>query len=139
MYATRTEIEALIPASALVDALKDPGTGDETPGLLDQILVAADLAVDEILGAVVAVPIAAPPAIVRRASVVFTLEILWLRKGVSGNPNPWSDQATRLRNALGDIATGGRPLGTTSGAGTPGGFPVQSFDPRPNSAFAAGI
>jgi hypothetical protein len=111
-YVTRAEIEALIPAAELATALKDPATGAETTGLMVALIAAADLDVDARLGGSYEVPFTGTvPALVRRAALVFTLESIWKRRGVSGDPaNPWTREADRLRDRLDVVVDAGRMM-----------------------------
>lgn len=106
-YATRAEIEALLPASALSSALTDGKSGGEIEGLFDRIQAAADLEVDAILGSAFPLPLAAPlPPLVRRAAAIFCLRAIYSRKGIGKDENPWSEAADQIRELLEGAASG---------------------------------
>jgi phage gp36-like protein len=110
-YTTKSEIEPLLPAADLVQALDDDNDGVEDPGLWDAIAAAAAAAVDGKLGQRYAVPFAAPyPAVVVEASKTFVMEMLFARRGVDSEKNPWAKRATEMRATLTYIATGDQPL-----------------------------
>jgi hypothetical protein len=109
LYFVRADIEAVLPAADLAEALKDPGTGLETAGLFLALQARACAAVDARLSPRFTVPLAAPvPPVVSQAAVAFFLEDLWLRKGTGGDACPWFRPAQAARDALDSIGAGTR-------------------------------
>jgi phage gp36-like protein len=110
-YTTESEIAALLPPEHLRAALDDDSSGTADTGLLTKVIAAADQAVDSYLGARFAVPRNPPEPIVRRASLIFALEALYLRRGLSGAANPHAAEAAKLRTKLDEL---GRGVGSLS-------------------------
>ena len=110
-YTIQAEIEPLLPAAELVQALDDDNDGLIDDGLWDSIAAAAAAAVDGKLGQRYATPFAEPlPAVVKEASKTFVMEMLFARRGVDAEKNPWTKRATEMRATLTYIATGDQPL-----------------------------
>lgn len=128
-YATRSDLEALVPSERLAEALKGTG-GTETTGLLTAILAAADTQVNAYLENSYTTPLTTPyPAIVKRAAAVFALETVWQRKGLSGEQsNPWAGMADKLRDRLDDIGRGALKMTNDEAVG--------AFDDALTSKFA---
>ena len=120
-YFTRAEIELRIPPAYLKGALDDDGDGAEDPGLYDALAEQADGAVDALLEGRFAVPFATAPRRVREAALVFACEMLYARKGVGANENPWTKRAETEREALAEIAAGNAPLEAESAEDLDGG------------------
>ncbi len=105
-YTTEADIAALMPPQHLLQALDDDSDGVADDGLLDTIIAAADNTVDSYLGARFEVPRPDPEPIVKRASLVFVLETLYLRRGISGEANPHAAEAAKLRTKLDALGRG---------------------------------
>lgn len=125
-YATESEILAVLPQQHLTDVLDDDGTGEASPGLLDQILMNADLEVDGFIESSVVLPLASPPPkSIRRAALVFALEMLHQRRQIPDAQNPWKAEADRWRSFLMKVGAGGASLEAASEVSEPasGGMP----------------
>ena len=110
-YVTQTQITAALPPERLRDALDDDRDGVADAGLLDQVIARASQAVDGYLASRFAVPFTAPvPPVVGEATAVFTLELLYARRLVTGESNPWKAQADTWRERLQRIGAGELPL-----------------------------
>ena len=102
VYVTIEDLGAEIPAKFLSQALHD----SPTDGLTDAqafapIAATASADVDALLGDRFVVPFTGLiPALVKRAARIFTLEKLYLRRGLVGPTNPWTKQADELRTTL---------------------------------------
>lgn len=106
-YTSQAEVEALIPARLLAEALDDDGAGMAAEGMLAQLITNAEVAVDGLIGSAVVLPLAEPlPKSVRRAALVFVLESVHQRRQVSGEANPWSKEADRWRSWLEKVGQG---------------------------------
>lgn len=110
-YTTQSEIEASIPPAYLRQALDDDADGAADDGLLGQVIANASNEVDAILGQRYTVPFSSPfPAVVAAATRIFVLETLYLRRGHSGEANPWEARAKDIRARLSRIGKGEEPL-----------------------------
>ncbi len=109
MYIALTDLEGSVPPDFLVQALDDDRDGviDAWDAVCDQ----ACEAVDGVLGSRFSVPFSPVPAVVKRAARVFALEIVYLRRGIKGEDNPWTAQADDIRKQLTAISEGKTPLG----------------------------
>lgn len=110
-YLLKPDIESDIPPAFLTEALDDAGSGVADPALWDKVEASARDEVDGTLGQRFPVPFEAPiPPVVRHAMRVLVLERLYLRRGLSGDSNPWAAQAAKIREKLTRIANGEEPL-----------------------------
>lgn len=110
-YFIQSEIESVIPPQFLLDALDDDGDGVADAGLFDRIADQASGEADAILGQRYATPFEAPvPAIVAHAARLFACAIIYRRRGVSEEANPWAAPAKDMASKLGRIASGSEPL-----------------------------
>lgn len=109
-YTTQADIEANIPGPYLVDALDDDKDGNADPGLLDTIVSGASNAVDSYLAGIYTVPLNPVPAVAKEASCVFTCEMIYARRGVPVDENPFTKRANFWRDRLEKIGKGEIPL-----------------------------
>lgn len=121
-YVTQSEIEAKIPATVLNDALDDDGDGAADAGVLDSVIALAAQEVDGFLAGVFDVPFADPaPAKVRTAAFAITCEMIYQRRNVPEDKNPYAKVAAWWREHLQRV--GNRELtldAATDPANTPG-------------------
>lgn len=111
MYVLKSDITSRVPGVFLTQALDDDSDGIADAGVWDSIAVSAGDAVDGLLGGRFHIPFAEPlPPIVTNAAQVFALEILYQRRGISPEQNPWAKQADDMRAMLRQIAKGAIPL-----------------------------
>jgi phage gp36-like protein len=114
MYFTRSALETLIPPAFIVEALDDNGDGAEDTGLYDEIAAAAVSACDAYLIRRYTLPIAPVPPIVAEAAKIFAAEMLYQRRGIHGDQNPFTARANAQRTTLEHLATGAITLGATA-------------------------
>jgi phage gp36-like protein len=106
-YLTRQQLETRIAASDIADALADDTPGVETAGLWDAIAADASRQVDSRLASRYPVPFASPiPSLVIEAALTFAAEIIYQRRRMVGDDNPWTKPADHLRTTLERIGRG---------------------------------
>lgn len=106
-YCTEAEISRMVGPENFDLMLDDDKDGTADAGLFDALAADASEAVDAYLGAQYDVPFAAPvPAFARMCAKVFCAELLYQRRGVARDANPWTRQADTLRTRLERIAKG---------------------------------
>lgn len=133
-YVTQSDLESRVPAAFITQALDDNGDGEADAGLWDKVAAAVDAQINGRLEGRYAVPLAAPlPSVVTEAALVLAAEALYLRRGLSGDQNPWAKQAEAVRERLERIGTGKAELTYQSTPAKPGGSvigePSRVFDP----------
>jgi phage gp36-like protein len=110
-YVTQSQIEAVIPAPTLADALDDNRDGAPDAGVLDQVIAVAGGEVDGYLASIYSVPFAEPiPAAVTDAAFVFACELIYQRRGIEADKNPFTARALAWRARLQLIGSGKQPL-----------------------------
>lgn len=110
-YVTRQQIETEIPALHLKEALDDDSAGGEDQDLFDAVAQQASDAVDAFLSSLYPTPFAEPaPAAVKQAAFIFCGELIYARRGVSGDDNPFSKRAESWRSMLTKMGAGELPL-----------------------------
>ena len=106
-YVTESEMVAVVPEDVLTVAVDDDGTGIAKEGVWDIVATAAGRRVDAILAARYDVPFSSPyPDLVKDAALTFAAELLYLRKGIAGDANPWSKKAAEVLAHLQKVAKG---------------------------------
>lgn len=114
-YCEQSEIAGLLPREYLVEALDDDRDGLPDDAAWDTVQANVSLAIEGPLSARYPVPFASPaPKLVRHAALVLTMEILYARRGVPADQNPWKEQADEIRATLGKIGEGKMPLSASS-------------------------
>lgn len=112
-YVTLDSLRALLPAQHILEALDDDNDGAEDDGVWDTIAAAAQEGVDGLLSGRFAVPFSAPvPALVLQAAKIFAAEIIYQRRGVEADKNPWTSQAKALRLRLTELGDSNAPAPT---------------------------
>lgn len=110
-YVTQAQLETEIPPQHLADAVDDDAEGGADSDRIDTILQKASDAVDAYLGTIYPTPFADPaPATAREAAFVFAGEMVYARRGVSGDDNPFTKRADAWRKQLTLIGKGDLPL-----------------------------
>jgi phage gp36-like protein len=132
-YITQSDLESRVPPAFIVQALDDDGDGEADAGLWDKVASAVDAQINGRLEGRYAVPLAAPvPAVVIEAALVLAAEALYLRRGISGDQNPWSKQADGIRDRLERIGSGKEALKNEVSPARSGGAvigePARTFD-----------
>jgi phage gp36-like protein len=112
-YVTRNELEAVVPASFLVDALDDDRDGAADDGLLESILEQASTECDALLGGRYRLPFSNPPAAVRAAALCLAAEAVQARRLGGDANNPWTSRAALWRERLEKMGRGEMPLDAT--------------------------
>jgi len=106
-YCAHDEIERLVGPKPFLDMLDDDLDGVEDAGLFDSLASDASGQVDGYLSAQYAVPFSGTvPPFVRQCAKIFVAEILYARRGIVRDANPWTKQADMLRTRLERIAKG---------------------------------
>jgi phage gp36-like protein len=127
MYASRSDLEAIIPPHFIVQALDDDADGVEDDGLFQKVSDAADRAVNAYLSGRYTTPFGAPfPDLVAEAAKIFVAESLYARRGYESDRNPYTARANGLRKQLESIGNGNGSLG---------GIPDHSSGTRPPMAI----
>lgn len=110
-YLTRQQLETEIPALHLKEALDDDSAGGEDQDLFDAVAQQASDAVDAFLSSLYPTPFADPaPAAVKQAAFVFCGELVYARRGVKGDDNPFTARANEWRTTLKLMGSGKLPL-----------------------------
>jgi len=111
-YVTLTHMQALFPKSTLIEALDEDRDGQVDADVWAQVAEAADNICDGYLASRFDVPLDSPPALVIEAAKVFAAEIIFSRRMVSADQNPYTAKANSMRKILESIARGNLDLTT---------------------------
>ena len=121
-YISQSDLEAHIPPQFIVEALDDDRDGVADSGLWEKLAAAVDRAINSRLAPRFSVPFAAPvPDLVAEAALVFAGEMVFRRRGVADEANPWAEQAGAMRTRLERIGRGDEELTAGTTAARPGG------------------
>lgn len=111
-YIEKEDLYAAIPRQLVDQALNDDGIAEADAGAWECVAAAVQKAIDGPLSQRYAVPFTGTlPSLVTLAAFVFAAELIYLRRAVSGDNNPWTDRADKMRDRLADVAAGKAPLG----------------------------
>lgn len=114
-YLASTDLHGLLPPAFVAEALDDDRDGSADSGVWDAVEEDAAGQIDSRLGGRYSVPFTAPlPAVVVEAAKVFACELLYQRRGMSGEANPWTARANAMRKRLEAIGDGSQPLTPTT-------------------------
>lgn len=113
-YITRADLLNEIPEEKLAQALDDDGDHLEDAGRADAICLAASEQVDGYLTGQYTVA----AATIKRAALVFAMEVVYRRRAKFGDANPFTDEAIATRKKLESVQRGEVP--GTGPASTPG-------------------
>lgn len=109
VYVALSDLEGRIPPAFLTQALDDDGDG--AIDAWDAVALSASQMVEGILAPRYATPFATPtPPVVTLAAQVFAGELIYQRRSVGNDVNPFHQQAETMRNTLNQIALGKMPL-----------------------------
>lgn len=114
-YITQTQIETLIPAPSLIEALDDTRSGQLDETMLAAVIAGADAQVDSYLCGLYDVPFTTVPAVATESSLVFACESIFKRRLAPDEKNPYSERARIWRERLQKIGNGEMPLVHSSG------------------------
>lgn len=110
-YILQSALKGKVPDDLLLQALDDDADGVADDGVWESIAEDVDQAINGRLEGRYAVPLAEPlPSVVLESATVFAAEAIYLRRGLSGDQNPWTKQADTFRKRLEDIGSGLQPL-----------------------------
>lgn len=126
-YVQLTQI-VLVPAPFLIQALNDtPGATIVDPNVWSAVQAHVGTMIESRLGQRYAVPFTAPniPPVVAEAGLVLAYEAIYQRR-VAAEQNPWTDQATAMREKLDRIATAKEPLDPYINRADPSGNVIGS-------------
>jgi phage gp36-like protein len=125
-YVTRADIESKVPPPILVGALDDDGDGLEDSGRFDALVATASAEVDGYLSGLFTVPFDPVPAKVRQAAQCFVLEMVYQRRNVEADKNPFTKQAAWWREHLQKVGNRELPFdAATAKAFVPGAAIVE--------------
>jgi phage gp36-like protein len=120
-YVSLIQIQTKIPAAILNDALDDDGDGKADAGQFDAIVATASAEIDGYLSGLFAVPFADPaPAKVVSAAMAFVCEMIYQRRGVQEERNPFDSVAKFWRKHLQQVGNREIPFDASA---------VQAFVP----------
>lgn len=106
-YVVQADLEGKIPQQLLLQALDDNGDGLADDGVWDKLVTDVESAINSRLEANYTIPLETPvPAIITEAAKVLAAEAIYMRRGLTGDQNPWTKQADAMRKRLEDIGSG---------------------------------
>lgn len=106
-YATRTEIEALLPGKFLDEGLDDTNDGTKNEEILDAVGEVIETEINGLIAPVATLPLSPPyPAVIRSSALVLALDAVYRRRGFADEVNPWASRARAAREALTSIGRG---------------------------------
>lgn len=107
MYLSLDQLNAYIQEQLLAQGLDDKNLGTADTALFDVIQVAVEREVHSYLEGRYAVPFRSNvPNLVSHACLVLSAEAVWLRRGNSGDANPFTKAAEAVRKMLDDVRKG---------------------------------
>ncbi len=107
---TMEDLLGCLPWQKLTEALDDDGDGIADDAVFEAVLGAA---LDRARAAFGGEPPARHEAAARRAARVFLLDLLYRRRGVADEANPWARQAAEEEERLRALATGAEAVDAT--------------------------
>ena len=106
-YISSEEVRRLVGPQQFTEMLDDNLDSIEDEGLFEALALDAGNQVEAYLAAKYTVPFLAPvPSFVRQCAKIFCAEMLYQRRGIAKDANPWTRQADTLRARLERIASG---------------------------------
>jgi phage gp36-like protein len=121
-YLHRDDIEARIPPAHILEALDDDSDAIEDEGLWDKISATIQGEIDGHLSRRYTIPLSDPPASLRAGAATLACELLYQRRGIPAEANPYAKAAAEFRAWLTDLATGKAAL---TAASTPARPPIS--------------
>ncbi len=137
-YFIRTDIEAEIPAAALLALLDDSRDGAEDSGLYATLANRAERRVDAVLACRYAVPFAegTVPSPVQNAAIVVFCSALYRRRGVKDGEIPFAERERETLGFLREIAAGKADLDLSLGSGKVGCIQGEGDAPEDDLRWA---
>ena len=118
IYFSRAELAGLVPAQFILQALDDNGDGVEDDGAFDILCQHACDDVDALCSPLFTVPFADPfPVLVKQAAHTFAAALLYRRRGIEDQKNPFAKDARELAAKITRIVQKAEPV--------PKDFPVS--------------
>jgi len=118
-----TALAAMMPLDRIVEALDDDRDGEADAAVWSAVLAAVSERLVDILGTD---PAAEDGIGTERAVKVFAAELLYSRRGFSGDQNPWTRAAAEVEKRLRAHATGEERANPPSGGGSVLTLPAQT-------------
>jgi phage gp36-like protein len=109
-YVTKEHILAHVPLPELIDALDDGSSGELNEELLAKIIEDASEEADALVCSRYVTPFAEAPASIRRAAHAFAVELIYSRRRVPEEQNPFKKEANSWREHLRLVGRGERQL-----------------------------
>lgn len=114
-YTSQTDIEAVLPPKFLTDALDDDANGTADAGILTAVLGVVDNEINGLITPTVELPLSSPyPARIKHAALVLACDVLYRRRGIPDEGNPWAERATAIRTDLEKVGRGELALDAAS-------------------------
>jgi hypothetical protein len=108
-----------VPPQFILQALDDNGDGVEDDGAFDVLTARACGAVDAICSSLFTVPFASPfPVLIGQAAQTFAAKLLYQRRGIESDKNPFTKEAKDVTDKLTRICRKDEPV--------PADFPTSS-------------
>ena len=104
-YIVESDMYAYVTAGNLLKALDDTASGSATVGLFDNILAAVTDDIDGRCRRTFSDVVPLPP-LIKQAAIILTAELLWNRRPIGTESNPWTKRADTIREQLDRIGRG---------------------------------
>lgn len=109
-YISQADLKGMVPEEYLTEALDDDSSGVADTGMWDLVATAVDEEIDGRLAGRFEVPISPVPDVIKAAAKVLAANLLYKRRGVSDEVNPWTGDAKYWKEKLDRIGNGKEPL-----------------------------
>ncbi len=110
-YVEQTDLKGMIPDEYLDEAMDDTTPAGADSGVWTAVSAAVDDEINGRLAAAYSVPVAVPlPDVIKVAAKILALYLLYKRRGIAAEQNPWSKDAEHWQKRLDDIGQGKTPL-----------------------------
>ena len=134
-YITESDMVGVVPDDIRVVALDDDNSGMESENVWDIIVTAVERRINGILGSRYATPFSEPlPDVVKDAAITFAANLLFLRRGIPRENNPWAKEAESMTKRLESIAKGAMDLTADPSVSADGDGAIISEPSRTHSA-----
>lgn len=117
-YAEKSDVEALIPAEFLDQALNDENEDGGADAGWVKVASAVDRQINALLSVSFSVPLSSPyPTLITQAATILAASLCYKRRGKTGENNPWESQEESWLERLAKIGKGEETLTPTSSIG----------------------